>query len=1281
MAPPFEEVDTSDADSIDIASTQASDAEAEEYGVEKILSEERSQETGEMMYLIKWERYPLHLSTWEPAEHLLDDQILSDWQQAKDAVKAGVAQPFDMDIFWEATEKYQDEKEDRKLRRAAKRRKLGLPSRGGSVANRSSDEAGGVAESSGDDEIPRGRQKRIEDPTPKHKGVAQKAKTSLNKQVTMIISSDESGADSEGEVPLMEKSRKKSAVKAPTGQSLSGGSNALNAIPKPATSEARGKHTTAVSVTPATKVAQKRPSVQLTAAAKKAAATRPLPSVTASANLAKRTQPSSSARKSAPSTASEFGSNATLPRKLPVLPYDPPKRKAPADPFDGFGKSAPERKGRRLSASNPKSQRFSNLAEENRVRKHSAKEGAPDPSVLATFNPVTGRWDEPAMKHRAAGISSASAANNVFGRREAPAPVRQRSVSLPATASVNHTAQATSEDNTTPYLKVCWDWRDSKCYRDNCTFAHHFITCPAWRQGHCPKREIDCHFDHQEGRDPIFRSTLEALKMGVQFPTHNANSTPLGAAQSSQQMVRPTVPSLPSAGKQSIIFLKQNEIPCFFWARGHCFKSADKCKFVHHNTGAPLDPKQITCGFWYAQGQCMHPTSCKFAHEEMAYSGLGSRDESTITCSLWLAGRCKNDRCEFAHHETDCRSLGPPKLASADDREMSPGEVVDDEPIAEHTGASHTGAAQTTAAQTTAAQTTAAQASAAKKLAAEKVASQIIAAAQTTAARTTAAETTVTHITAAQRSPVKTGVAPTANMIPASRRPSLPVPRNTDQPAFINDVALEVRHGDLSEFKTATRLVCSTKQDAAALNDAIGMNPQLVLDFTMNDEVIRKQVAKVLERGLKLVTGDIICKEPRRDHARKLADGLHQSSKCGLVNASTYTLLVYPTGTGEWAFLTREGDAKSSQAPLKFILLPVAISEAPTSKDPAPKDTTDIETDNPSEDWLTSADVERLLRVNDLKTEERVFIMMPPSKADEMLRMAKVFKDRFKQPDYSRRETRVCTSLDEGKWDSLAETGRHGGGGGLLIVDWEVALWEVPHLAEILHHSSWRVFSVGVDTSLADKENRAPAFGCQRLFPMGDVVYVTDDVFKKAPEKVLRIIDEVNRRNDSKPPGASRHKIAARPGVKMWLMEHVAQHAQDAEDPVWLKLLHAVWDLCPDDKQHMFYPGNPSKDADMVSEPATLMPTHQTLFDKDPAAAVDWMVNWFAGWAWMNADTFRRFTVCHEEPNTGHIELDCNYNKVRVGIVSDPRGWAKEYSYVLFRTPDEWLKEKSKVKK
>ena len=1211
MAPPFEE-DVSDIDSISLTSTQLSDVEAE-YDVEKIISEERDKDSGEMLYLVKWEGYPLHLSSWEPAENLLADQILSDWQRDKEAVASGLAEPFDMGAYWEIKEKVWDEKEERRLRRIAKRRRLGLPSRSGSVADRS---AGDVAENSEEYEVPRGRQKQVEEPTPKREGVAQNVMTSSTKQNTLIVSSDESGGDSEGEDSLPS-NKKTSAVSS---------GKVSKTVAKPVASEARGSTTNTASVTPAFKVTQKRPSVRSTAAAKKIAAAAALaPSAAASSTkLTKRTQPSSSARKSAPSTASAFGNNAAAPKRLPVLPFDPPKRKAAVDPFIGFGKKAPECKGRKVSDSNPKAHRFSNLAEENRVRKFSAKEAAPDPSVLQTFNFATGKYDEPAMEHRAANLCSSSAANNVFGRREAPAPARQRSVSPPSVTAADRTAPTLPRDNTTTHTRVCWDWRNGDCHNEHCSFAHHYITCPFWRQGSCYKKEIDCQFDHkEEGRDPIFRSANEARKSGHFYPGDNVNVNP-------SQLPRPAVAASPSTEKPQVIFLKPKDVPCQFWARGTCYKPAHECKFTHHDTGAPSDPKKITCGYWSAQG-CISP-KCKFAHHETAYSTLGPRNESSITCSYWLAGQCQNDRCELAHHKTGCRSLGPLPLAPTDAGAMSPGIVANREP------------------------------------------------------------------SPAPASVVRAGVAPIANMIPASRRPSLPAPQ-ADRLPFINDVVLEVSCGS-GDFQSAAQLICATQLEAAMLNDSIGLERRLHMQHMIDAMGFQTQFDTTLKQALRFPAGDIICENSRRDHAKALAQKLRQSSSCGIIHTPALTLLVYPTGTKQWESLTREGDTTSPHAVLKFKLLPAlptkistlenvtsaedvtqnGPAKIPTSKDVASKNIGGSATEDSSFTPLSNVDMERLIRITDVKVEDKVFLMMPPSKADEMQRIASAFKKRFKQPDYANRDTHISTLQEKGEWDTIAAKPTRTAGG-LLIVHPEIPLWKIPHLAGMLHYSGLRVFSVGVDAKIPALERCKPTFSCRRLFPMGDVVFVTDDVFVETPEKVLRIINEVNRQNRGKPPGASRTKIAARPGVRQWFMRLVTEHERGEEDPRWMALLMAIWELCPADKDDEEYPGNPSETADLISIPAEQLPTFQALLETNKAKATDYVVNWFDGWAYMNASNYRRFTVCHEEPGTGSWGLDENYNKVLVGAEADPRGWAKEFNHVLVTTPEQWLKDKTKLKK
>ena len=145
MVLPFEEVASSDEDSISITSTQASDPEAE-YNVEKILAE-NTLDNGAREYLLKWEGYPLHSATWEPAENLIGAQLLSNWEAEKREVAAGKREPFDVLEFDEAQENFIEEKAKRHRRRVAKRRKRGLPS--GSTSDASAND---VAMRDGDSE-------------------------------------------------------------------------------------------------------------------------------------------------------------------------------------------------------------------------------------------------------------------------------------------------------------------------------------------------------------------------------------------------------------------------------------------------------------------------------------------------------------------------------------------------------------------------------------------------------------------------------------------------------------------------------------------------------------------------------------------------------------------------------------------------------------------------------------------------------------------------------------------------------------------------------------------------------------------------------------------------------------------------------------------------------------------------------------------------------------------------------------------------------------------------
>jgi chromo domain-containing protein 1 len=121
----FDSGESSDNDSIGTDST-AESVGLEEYPVEKILAERSHPEKG-LLYLIKWEGYPLARATWEPQENVTTKQILQTWDELKARVKQGKAEAFDTQTFKRAFSDHVKAKAARHARRKIKRRKRGLP--------------------------------------------------------------------------------------------------------------------------------------------------------------------------------------------------------------------------------------------------------------------------------------------------------------------------------------------------------------------------------------------------------------------------------------------------------------------------------------------------------------------------------------------------------------------------------------------------------------------------------------------------------------------------------------------------------------------------------------------------------------------------------------------------------------------------------------------------------------------------------------------------------------------------------------------------------------------------------------------------------------------------------------------------------------------------------------------------------------------------------------------------------------------------------------------------
>lgn len=114
-----------DEDSISITSTVPSEPQ-EEYNITGVLAE-RIADNGVTEYLVSWENYPIHRSSWEPAEHFGDPETtLREWNQKKEAIAKGAAPKFDLITFEKLLSEIEEAKHRRKRKRRLKRMRLGL---------------------------------------------------------------------------------------------------------------------------------------------------------------------------------------------------------------------------------------------------------------------------------------------------------------------------------------------------------------------------------------------------------------------------------------------------------------------------------------------------------------------------------------------------------------------------------------------------------------------------------------------------------------------------------------------------------------------------------------------------------------------------------------------------------------------------------------------------------------------------------------------------------------------------------------------------------------------------------------------------------------------------------------------------------------------------------------------------------------------------------------------------------------------------------------------------
>lgn len=288
-----------------------------------------------------------------------------------------------------------------------------------------------------------------------------------------------------------------------------------------------------------------------------------------------------------------------------------------------------------------------------------------------------------------------------------------------------------------------------------------------------------------------------------------------------------------------------------------------------------------------------------------------------------------------------------------------------------------------------------------------------------------------------------------------------------------------------------------------------------------------------------------------------------------------------------------------------------------------------------------------------------------------------------------------------GQWDHFWK--KYWKGGGVII--FHPDFWrfhEMPGFGKVLMQQDFNMFTVGRDSSYW--YDQAVTYGCRRLFPIGGVIFITDDVFVYHPDKAMAVLYQYMKDNADMPRGGEQWKIQARPVVKDWLLHLGAKKFDEQEgkdqkdkDMRWTYLWLAMGKLFPHADEDMAdmvldkykpprtdgrekYP-NPLPIARLISNDPDEHPNYSALWETDEVAATEYMVEQFVHDTIMASRKYerRRAVVIHQPSPARAADV-----QGRVGVTNkmDPQGWEKKWPILDVATPGKWLdQQKRKVRK
>ncbi|KAK4550560.1 hypothetical protein LTR36_000139 [Oleoguttula mirabilis] len=696
-------------------------------------------------------------------------------------------------------------------------------------------------------------------------------------------------------------------------------------------------------------------------------------------------------------------------------------------------------------------------------------------------------------------------------------------------------------------------------------------------------------------------------------------------------------PQAPPPPPPPVGFADKKLTTCFYWQTGHCNKPVDVCEYAHRDTGI-YSKTAHERGIIGAQdrGNLGAQQRGLLGAQERGVPGAHERRQAiahdsrkTTTCYFWRLDRCNKsaDECAYAHYDTGVyapdpaasrRSLAATGIHGATTMTQSSAWTINPnmEPVSGFPFPleDNTGVQDTTM--------------------------------------------TVPSPTA------EAGERTVRFQLPQDDR-AAPLPAiSADSGSLPVRISVESEECGQAAVVDATLEMIGLKKFEGIFHST-SKGVYLFPDRMVTAKDLQTFNPDILAVDLQWPAGSVVPEAASVAMADKLAEccKLHASGFVSIQDR--YTLLVYPSNSEEWRFLEITNAPVVPNTSLRFRLCPpiadfdrsqsmVAVSEPYSLQQSASVIVGKA---------LLGLDPSKVLQ---RPADQKMFIAWPAHRHQELSVLVKYFQDL---------ECKVYHSGTPGAWAYFRV--KHGKGS-VVIFHPETPLWEIPGLHSFLVRNDAKFFSIGVRNNSVTDEDQQATISCERAFPHGKVVFITDDVFVYHPEKAKDIIESFVKNNGQKPAGGEFDRIAARPGLKDWLRKLAQDQATERgrPDARWLELYESVCKLCPAEAEDPYDLPNPLPSSNLISIPAEELPSFYGLWEQDEEKATDMMVEWFAGWSVLNADKFRRFFVCYE-PKGGEIVQDENG---RFRVSANPREWSKKYQHIGVQRPGELL-QKPKPKK